>query len=417
MNLKELTVLLYGRQVGIVEETRGGQHVLTYADDPGNTPVSLSMPLGLRQHKNRVVQPYLDGLLPDRDETRQAIGREFGVTGRNPFALLSHIGLDCAGAVQFVDPGLVAETLVRPGELIDVSPEQIGARLGSLTSGAQESWVSPAERWSLAGGQAKFALHRRQDGSWAQALGSTPTTHIIKPGIDGLRDQALNEHVCLASAKLVGLAAAATEFTEFDGHPAIVVERYDRLRRPDGELLRVHQEDLCQALSIAPENKYEADGGPRSATVLHLLAAHATADDRWGFVQSQVFNYLIGGTDAHGKNLSLLLIGRTVQVAPLYDVASGFPYEGLAMELPMAVAGERRFGFVRDRHWAAFATQADIPADRVIASVRAMADALPDAVADVLNAVEAHGASAARLRERLLPGVAEQCRRSASGAS
>ncbi|MBK7821886.1 MAG: HipA N-terminal domain-containing protein [Tessaracoccus sp.] len=95
MSAKELAVLLYGRQAGILEETRGGQHILTYSDDPGSTPVSLSMPLTLRQHKNRVVQPYLDGLLPDRVETREALGREFGVSGRNPFAILSHIGLDC----------------------------------------------------------------------------------------------------------------------------------------------------------------------------------------------------------------------------------------------------------------------------------------------------------------------------------
>lgn len=414
MSVKELAVLLYGRQVGVVEETKGGQHVFTYADDPGNTPVSLSMPLGLRQHKNRVVQPYLDGLLPDREETRLALGREFGVSGRNPFALLSHIGLDCAGAVQFVVAGRVSEALARPGHLVDVSVEQIGARITALNSGAQESWVSPTERWSLAGSQAKFALHRRLDGTWAQSLGATPTTHIIKPGIDGLRDQALNEHVCLTAATRLGLAASTSEFAEFGGQPAIVVERYDRIRRPDGELLRVHQEDLCQALSIAPENKYETDGGPRSATVLRLLDTYADTEDRWGFVQSQIFNYLVGGTDAHGKNLSLLLVGGTVQLAPLYDVASGFPYEGPAMELPMAVAGERRFGFVRNQHWSEFATQAGFQAERVIDEVRTMAASLPDAISDVLNSVEAQGAPISRLRERLLPGVVKQCRQSSS---
>lgn len=412
MSVKELAVLLYGRQVGVVEETRGGQRVLTYADNPGNTPVSLSMPLSLRRHKNRVVQPYLDGLLPDRDETRQALGREFGVSGRNPFAILSHIGLDCAGAVQFVTPDRVAEAMARPGNLVDVSAEQIGARIAALTSGTQESWVSPTERWSLAGGQAKFALHRRQDGTWAQSLGATPTTHIIKPGIDGLHDQALNEHVCLAAAKRLGLAASTSEYIEFDGQPAIVVERYDRIRRPTGELLRVHQEDLCQALSIAPENKYEADGGPRSATVLRLLESHADPEESWGFVQSQVFNYLIGGTDAHGKNLSLLLVGSSVQLAPLYDVASGFPYEGLALELPMAVAGERRFGFIRDRHWREFATQAGLAAERVVGFVHSLAADLPDAVSDILGSLDSQGVPVHRLRERLLPGIAAQCRRS-----
>jgi serine/threonine-protein kinase HipA len=408
-------VFLHGKHVADVEQTPGGQHRLAYLPDPGATPLSLSMPFARRNHPPRAVEPFLEGLLPDREEARAAIAQEFGASPRNPFALLAGMGLDCAGAVQFTPLDQSDAALGRPGNLVPVDERRIGARLRALRADPAASWSAPAERWSLAGAQAKFALRRLPAGSWAEATGSEPTTHILKPGIGEFRLQALNEHVCLDAARRAGLDAARTEYAEFDGEPAIIVTRYDRHTIGD-RLRRLHQEDLCQALSVRPANKYESGGGPTAVRVAALLGAAGTAADRRenpiAFIRHLALNYLIGAPDAHAKNYSVLLAGRSARLAPLYDVASGLPYDtgehtGLATSA-MAIGGEQRFGRVQARHWGAFAEAADLDPQAVVGEVRDLAARLPDAMADALAAPEIQAWSGG-LRERLLPPVARLC--------
>lgn len=87
MSNRHLAVLLYGLHVADLEQTRGGQHLLDYRSDPGATPISLTMPLAGGPFAQRVVEPFLDGLLPERQAAREAMSREFDVSARNPFAL------------------------------------------------------------------------------------------------------------------------------------------------------------------------------------------------------------------------------------------------------------------------------------------------------------------------------------------
>ena len=408
MSASDLAVVLYGRHVASIRQSTGGQFTLRYRNEPGDTPLSLSMPLVQTEHRNRAVKPFLDGLLPDREDVRAAMGREFGVNGRNAFQILRHVGLDCAGAVQFCDPASVPDVLERRGPLRPIDEQEIGARLATLQEGGTRSWVSPAERWSLAGAQAKFALHRTGDG-WFEAHGASPTTHIIKPGIATLHDQALNEHLCLSAARRLGLDAAGSEYLEFDGHPAIVVGRYDRRVDAQGRLVRIHQEDLCQAMSVAPERKYEIDGGPGAVRILHLLRGSARLEDRYGFLRYQAYNYLVGGSDAHAKNFSLLLVGRNVRLAPLYDVASSYPYEGLDHGLTIAIDGKRAYGSLTDSNWANVARRAELDPDRVVDEVHSLAARLPDALSDTVAAARADGLRIDDLAGRMLPQIGGVC--------
>ena len=105
---------------------------------------------------------------------------------------------------------------------------------------------------------------------------------------------------------------------------------------------RLHQEDFCQALSVHPAIKYQTDGGPGAKQIVevirtnvssHALAANspkfsfAAEHDVSKFIDALIFNWLIGGTDAHAKNYSLLIGGGgMVRLAPLYDIASILAY-------------------------------------------------------------------------------------------
>ena len=251
-----MVALLGGRVVGHVEQNLQGKLRFTYdqarRDWPGAYPLSLSMPMGRREHEDEKVRPYLEGLLPDNDWILRRWGTQFHVSARNPFTLLAHVGEDCAGAVQFCRPGRVAELQANAAPPVRwLTEAEIGATLRELrTENATGRVAADPGYFSLPGAQPKTALLYR-DGRWGIPSGRTPTTHILKPPLAGLEGFAENEHLCLRLAGALGLPVARSEVRRFDGEVAIVVERYDRVAVGE-QIMRVHQEDFCQALSIPP---------------------------------------------------------------------------------------------------------------------------------------------------------------------
>jgi serine/threonine-protein kinase HipA len=213
------------------------------------------------------------------------------------------------------------------------------------------------------------------------------------PELDGHPE---NEHFCLSLARELGLPTARSRVEHFEDQVAIVVERYDRLRTPSG-IVRIHQEDVCQALAVRPANKYENDGGPGVRAVVDLLREHSQAaeEDVETFVESLVFNWLIAGTDAHAKNYSLLLGARgRARLAPLYDVASALPYVGKQLpklKLAMKIGGNYRLREIGLHQWGKLASEVKLTADHVEGVVRRMATALPDLAVDVLRRSRGEG--------------------------
>jgi serine/threonine-protein kinase HipA len=402
-------VLIGGIRAGTLEQGRRTEFVYdgVYLQRQAPTPVSLSMPVrGQREWPQAKVLPWLDGLLPDSRDVRGRWAERLGVSANNPFALLAEMGRDCPGAVQICEEGEVDDVARAEGGLRELSEADVAERLAALSADAN-SWTVPGERWSLGGAQAKFAL-ARYDGRWCEATGSTATTHIIKPGVAGFAGQALNEHLCMSAARILGIAVAETSYMEFDGRPAIVVSRYDRIGKDD-TVRRIHQEDLCQALSFPPRKKYETDGGPGAAMISDLLRAHADDSSRWRFVEAVAFNYLIGASDAHAKNYSVLLSGNQVRLAPLYDVASSLPYDPTGddsdlRKTAMAIAGQRNFGRVDSNNWHKFALRSGVDPGRLLDRVLELSERIPDAVATAaagLPAVAVRQPLVQRLGDRL----------------
>lgn len=279
------------------------------------------MPLSNRAYDQEIVRPYLFGLLPDSERQRRAIAKEHGVSANNPVALLSVIGLDCPGAVQFCglqDVGMAGNR--REGYRV-LSDKEIALKLRSIKTDFDATWMGRDESWSLGGNQGKFALALR-DGQWCECFGSAATTHIFKNGVEGFKLKALNEYVCMRVADKVGIPTARVAYRLFDGEPALVVSRCNRVAS-DGRMERLHQEDLCQALGIMPDQKYTSDGGPTARDILELLlSVEKSSVSLRLFTGMLFFNCLIGAPDAHAKNYLLLLMETGSILAPLYDVAS-----------------------------------------------------------------------------------------------
>ncbi|OZG62109.1 transcriptional regulator [Bifidobacterium hapali] len=359
--IKTLDVLLEDCHIGVLQETETGKHTFTYdLLTPSAAQLSLSMPRRITPWEGTPVEAYIDGILPDDSAIRQHIARTYGVNARNPFSLLTAVGLDCGGGVQFVDPHRHEKDYLEE-RIIPISEEQIGLRLTNITSNRQSTWQSYGEHWSLNGAQDKIAL-RFTGGQWYEVEGTAATTHIIKPGIRGLKEQAFNEYLCMKTAERLSLPVAQSNYQMFGQVPAIVSTRWDR-RIDDHSVpvsvTRIHQEDMCQAMSVMTSHKYQSDGGPGAVDIVDFLRNNGfPEDDVEFFFRALVFNYLIAGSDAHAKNYAILEpVGQLPRLAPLYDLASMFAYDTARRErkLAMSIGNEYSWERIDLRHWRRFA--------------------------------------------------------------
>lgn len=357
-----------------------------YIGDPGATPLSVSMPLRETPYSHATVHPYLWGLMPDNERVVDRWAREFGCSASDVAGLLRGVGSDVAGAAQYVTTGAISEES-EPGGVGWLTDAEVERYLRDMQRDTS-AWRPHAEgRWSLAGAQPKIALlHDSTLGRWGIPHGRVPTTHILKPAISGLDDFDVNEHLCLAAARRLGMTAAETSVRWFGDQRVLVVRRYDRVS-VDDVIVRVHQEDLCQALSVHPASKYEVEGGPGLVQLGKLVGDVAGRSDTFRLFDALVYNWLLLATDGHAKNFSLLLSGPQVRLAPLYDVASGLPYlHPREARMAQKIGGERRPMFIKRRHWERAATAFGINPQAAHERIVTMIDRLPDALADVARA-------------------------------
>lgn len=352
---RNLDVWFYDRKAGRLTQDNSGRLLFAYATEyleaEQHWPLSVSLPVQDREFDDAVTRPFFSGLLPD-EFVREKIARLIGVSPRNPFSLLEAVGGECAGAISFYPEGELPhrenpeDVLILDEGKLDEVFEELKRR--PLFAGERDI------RLSLAGTQDKLAV-RMIDGQLALMRGGAPTTHILKPLIVGqerIKDSVHNELFCLQLARRCGLAAASVEIRFTDKQPYLLVERYDR-QWQGGHVVRLHQEDFCQALSVPPENKYEREGGPSIPASLDVIQKHSIqpVPDRLAFLNIVIFNYLIGNADAHGKNFSFLHEKGKPRLAPAYDLLCTAVYPDLSAKMAMRIGGKYLPDQVFLRHW------------------------------------------------------------------
>lgn len=398
MKSSSLRVLMNGRWVGSLNRQASGAIDFKYESSwlsfEHALPVSLSMPLREDRFIGAPVIAVFDNLLPDNHHIRQRIAARMRASGTDAYNLLMAVGRDCVGALQFIpenEPILPVDSFSGiPLEETDIA--KIILDLGRIPLGVDAEF-----RISLAGAQEKTALLWHQ-GKWHKPLGSTPTTHILKPQIGRLPSgpdfthSVENEYLCLKIVQAFGLPVASAHIQIFDGQKVLVVERFDRHWTQDGRLIRIPQEDCCQALSVPSALKYECDGGPGVLKILGLLKESDTPEeDRITFLKAQIVFWLLSATDGHGKNFSLTLFpeGR-FRLAPLYDILSTqlqVDQGGLKkVKMAMALGDNRHYKVdeIRPRHFMQTAQKAGMD---VIAVKKWMTHVFNSAD-DVLTSVE-----------------------------
>jgi serine/threonine-protein kinase HipA len=421
---KELVVLVHDEVLGRVEQSANGSLSFEYDDNwmglVDAFPLSLSMPLQQKRHTNIAVRNYLLGLLPDNLNALNSLARRYSVSPRNPFALIANLGEDLAGAVQMVPPDRVDDLRRREG-VTQIPEKRLAAFLDELVKDPGKTQItSDAGFFSLAGAQAKKAVYW-VNGKWYEPRGRTPSTHIIKPAIPEYAGQVENEHFCLSLAGAMDLPTAVSQVVHIGDKPNIIVARYDRRRflkgksipltRAGGEVVRLHQEDMCQALAIDPANKYQGiEGGPGMKVIMRILdGSGSPAVDRTRFMRACALNYVVIGPDAHGKNYSLLIEHGRYRLAPLYDINSYLPYDiEKSRRLAMSVGDEAMWRKIGPTHWEKAAAACNYPADEAVAHVLDIIERAPDEAQTILTRCVDHGLKTPVLR-KLAAEIQKRC--------
>lgn len=396
---RSLSVYLDGTLVGTVEQTPQGKTSFSYEDDyratPDATPLSLSMPLTRERHPSRAIMPFLQGLLPDSISRLEQLASEFH-TSPNPFALLSHVGRDAAGAIQLLPSDEASSDAAdRQGNVERLSDDDFASAIRDIIDNA-DTWGrrTLGGRWSLPGAQPKVAMFGFDDGTWGTPLDSTPTTHILKPAVPPYTHHDVNEYVTMSAAARLGLKVADHGILETTrGDHVFVSRRYDRAMI-QGRWSRLHQEDLCQAMSIPPDKKYQSDGGPGVSQIAMLfretiqdLDARRRTQER--FFDAVVFAVSAACTDAHAKNYSVLLRGRSVDLAPLYDLGTHAPYPSTApFASAMRIDGEYRLDAIGERELLTVARKLQIPLDQAALRIATIRGGVAEAFAQAADELE-----------------------------
>lgn len=398
----ELSVSLNGLLVGSLKKDKnGGLHFnydTSWLTTSGARPISLSLPLSNKRYSGDLVYNFFDNLLPDNPVIRNKVQARFKVNSNSAFDLLAAIGNDCVGAIQ-----LTSEV---PCDVKKLTYEVIGeSQIEKMLQGYKDAPLGMAPdsedfRISIAGAQEKTAL-LNIDGQWCKPKGPTPTSHIIKlpigelpyVGID-LTDSCENEFICMALAKAFGFEAANTEVVHFGEQKTLVVERFDRRYSADGSwLMRLPQEDFCQAMGLSSAQKYQADGGPGIEQCMALLQASSNEKDRDVFFKSQILFWLLAAIDGHGKNFSLFLKpGNNYQMTPLYDIMSAYPVmskKGLQrqkIKMAMCLKGKNtqwKWERIQPRHFISTAQHIKYSPQVAKDSYESLIDNLESAIAQV----------------------------------
>ena len=315
--------------------------------------LSCSLPLQTEAFEHLVSTAFFSNLIPEGD-LRYKIAALLGISEHNDFAFLEAIGGEVAGAISLnTEMPVISETQLQR----DLSTEELAQVVKQLDS--QPFLVNEdGLRLSLAGAQNKLPVIYQQK-QFALPLGQTPSTHILKPDPkrNSLPQLAVNEAFCMTLAKNCQLNTASVALITIAKQDCLLIQRYDRQNKH-----RLHQEDFCQAMSIMPFNKYQAEGGPSFADCANLIMQYSSrpAADKKRLLQWTIFNYLIGNADAHGKNLSFLQQPLRV-MSPFYDLLCTAIYPELTQRTSMKIGGENRPQWIMERHWQRYCEEIEIP--------------------------------------------------------
>lgn len=371
MTMHSLNAFEASARVGAVEyESLDDSFSFRYDDEwaqaEGAYSISPHIPVRGQPASSGTVRRFLENLLPE-GRALDIVATTFQVARNNLYGLLRQLGQETAGALSF----LTETPQVRPTTRREITQAELKQRIDARAEVPFAVWDGRV-RMSIAGYQDKLSVYVDEARMYL-VEGELASTHILKPEPAGGRLPMLvaNEHYCMSLAKHIGIPVAPVSILRVP-EPILVVERFDRVRRA-GRVRRLHVIDGCQALNVPVAYKYERNFGSgrdvrnirdgASFQRLYSIAEYTVekAVTRLGLLRWTLFQYLIGNSDAHGKNISFFCKPAGLSLAPSYDLVSVVQYGGLDHELAMAYGDEFELSNIQPYDWAVFAERTKIP--------------------------------------------------------
>jgi serine/threonine-protein kinase HipA len=359
--MEKLSVWLSGKQAGLLSNDEAGfmefSYLEDYLEDPNAKALSRQLPLQSGTFAHKPTRAFFAGVLPE-EEIRDRIAQLLGISKENDFAMLEQIGGECAGAISLVPDGVNPASSMGPSTQ-KLGDDDLAALIRELPNRPLMAGQSGL-RLSLAGAQGKVPIIVK-DGQISLPLNNSASTHILKPEPQRFPGLAANETFCMVLAKKVGLDVAEIEYRQLAEHKFVLVKRYDREIVEGGEVIRLHQEDFCQALGYPPERKYQVEGGPTVKECVQLIWDWSSipALDLTDFMKRLVFNTLIGNADAHGKNFSYLYQGSERRISPAYDLVSTIAWPKLTQNAAMKIGNGSSINAFGIGEWKKLASTVD----------------------------------------------------------
>ena len=401
-----LNVWLRGDLVGYLALNQYGEPEFVYAENwlakEGAHPISASLPLQTEAFDRRASLPFFEGLLPEAAQ-RTAVAQALGVSERNEFRLLEELGGEVAGAVEIWPEGTKPVGNAPSNAPKPFCDDDLIALIDKLPTRPMLAGGEDGLRLSLAGAQAKLPVICSDSGIALPAPGQ-PTTHILKPEIERFDGTSENEAFCMRLAAAVGLDTAPVDYCEIGETRFLLVERYDR-ETENGETIRLHQEDFCQALGFTSAKKYARDGGPVFRHCFDLLRRVSTrpAAETLKLLDAALFNAIIGNADAHAKNFSLLYRRDATVLAPLYDLLSTVAYDDLSQRFAMKIGGRRTLEELHSADFDKFAKDIEFRAPFIRRRLKEIAEAIIEKAGVTLD-----GLGLSEKRTAIAKGYADQ---------
>lgn len=356
--VKELNIYFLTTLVGKLNLISQNKFEFQYCDDwcenPKAFPLSTRLPINKKIYTDEEVRPFFENLLPESD-TRQLIARQFHLSKDNIFGILEKIGGDCAGAISLIPKDQLPEQF---GDYIAINETELDAIVENLPK--HPLLADRNLRLSLAGVQSKLPIYIK-DEKFYLTKGFLPSSHILKPPSPHFEHTVINEFFCMKLAQQLGLHVPQV-FIKRNNHSLFIIERFDRAKDNDGKLIRIHQEDFCQASGLLSHEKYESEGGPTLEDCFSLIRTYSSQPsiDIISLLKWVVFNYLIGNADAHAKNLSFIINNQGIKLSPFYDILCTHIYPNLNSRYAMKIGRENRPKWIQKRHWERFSESVQI---------------------------------------------------------
>ena len=347
--------------VGSISGSSPNDAQFAYSDQyiaAGHPPISISLPISDEPFSAETTKNFFEGLLPE-GFARKCVANWIHASEDDYLTILSVLGSECLGALR------VSDNIHDSGDYKPLSIESVKALAKEGVSKSTE--LITEAHLSLTGASGKVGLYYDPERNmWYQPQGDAPSTHIVKQSHVRLSDIVTNEQLSLTAASKLGISIPESFIINTgaarDDEILFATKRYDRVIPKNAAYInglirpfRLHQEDFAQALGIPAYEKYE-NGNKQYLLKAFQLLRNNVADpltDQLKLWDMLIYDYLIGNTDNHIKNLSLLYSEnlKTVSLAPAYDIISTVIYQGTSREMAIGIGGERNINHITREHF------------------------------------------------------------------